>query len=193
MSTSYRLRRSSRRQQSAPSSESSWYIPDDVTARNRGSISLGSFKRDHRNGSGLLDDEIDNNEQIDSDAHSSSMSSSESPNGAHLSLDHKNISDSQLLNPKSHVHAHVGNLEDGSYTCSGGGQGAPVQRTGNGVVEVAVAGNIMANEEEMINADPVDCEDNSMDTDTPLPQSSKTSAGTCTCTVLIMYTYPMYS
>ena len=33
VSTSHLLRRSSRRQQSAQSSESSWYIPDDVTVK----------------------------------------------------------------------------------------------------------------------------------------------------------------
>ena len=166
VSTSYRLRRSSRRQQSAQSSESSWYIPDDVTARNRGSISFRSLKRNHRNGSGLLDDEIDNNEQIHGDAHSSSMSSLESPNGAHLSLNHiSNSPDGQL---------HGGDMYKGEE------QGAPVQQTANEVVDGAGTGG-MANEED---SDPMDYEDNNMDMDALPPPTTKKSAGTYTVLII---------
>lgn len=189
VSTSYRLRRSSRRQQSAQRSESSWYIPDDVTARNRGSISFRSLKRNHRNGSGSLDDEIDNNEQIHDDAHSSSMSSSESPNGAHLSLNHISDSpDGQLHSQKSkvHAHAHVASLGDGNYTYSsdiyeGEEQDAPVQLTGNEVVDGGSKGagvGDMEDGKEISDADPMDCEDYNMDVGALLQPTTKTSAGT---------------
>ena len=187
VSTSYRLRRSSRRQQSAQRSESSWYIPDDVTARNRGNISFRSFKRNHRNGSGPLDDEIDNNEQIHGDAHSSSMSSLESPNGAHLSLNHiSNSPNGQLHSQKSKVHAHVASLGDGNYTCSrdiyeGEEQGAPVQRADNEIVDGGSEGagvRGMEDGEEISDADPMDCDDNNMDVGALLQLTTATTAGT---------------
>ena len=184
LSTSYRLRRNTRKQQGAASSESSWYIPNDSTA-NRGSTSFGSFKQNSRDRSGLLNDETSKSEQIHSDA---SMSSSESPSGAHLS----HTSDQQLLSPDSKdAHAHVASQEDGSYSGGGGGmsggeeQGAPVQRPDNEDrdndfrYDHEDGGNGeggMATEEE---TDPMDCED--MDTDALLPPSSRSSrsAGAC--------------
>ena len=180
VSTSYRLRRSSRKQQSATRSESSWYIPDDPTA-NRGSLSFRSFKQNHRDRSGLLNDEIGKSEQIHSDAHSSSMSSSESPNGAHLSLNY--VSDTSDHQFSSNSKVHVASLEDESYggdMCEGKEQGAPVQRPGNEDVDGDEGGGeAMANEEGTSDADPMDCEDN-MDTDALLPPSSKKSADSCT-------------
>ena len=189
LSTSYRLRRSSRKQQSAASSDSSWYIPDSPTA-NTGSISFRSLKHNSHDRSGPLDDEIGKNEHVHSDAHSSSMSSSESPNGAHLSLNHMSDNcDRQPLNPNSTI--HVASLEDGSCACcSGGGdvcegeeQGAPVQRSGN----EDISGGDMVNEEEASDADPMDCGDNNMDTDTLLPPPTRKSAGYYYLTYMCAY------
>lgn len=186
-STSYRLRRSSRKQQqSVASSESSWYVPDDPTV-GRGSISFRSFKRNNRDRNGLLSDEIDKNEQIHSAAYlsrTSISSSTESPNGAHLSL--TDTSDRQLLSPNSK--AQAASLEDGNYYAHNGDdtymymyegeeKGAPVQRPGN---EDSIDGGEdddghVANGEGMDDAEPMD----DMDTDVLLPPSSRQSAGSC--------------
>ena len=131
-STSYRLKRSNRKQQSFAESQSSWYVPDDPISTVK--KQRATCKQNSRQRGGLPSNNLNRGGQIDSSGHSSDVFSLESPDGTASD----NSDSDKFPSPNSDdVHIRISNQptsEDMSYCKSmnkGEEQSAPIQRPDN--------------------------------------------------------------